>query len=165
MSFLPNGADSNGADPDALVTVRQANEQRLLGSQRSGTRFVAPGSATEGRFGLFEYTMTAHADGPGPHYHRGFGEAFYILSGELEVLANEVWTPAGAGDFVYVPPRGVHGFRNRSDDDVRFLILFAPGIARERYFEGLAELRAGGRTPTVEEIDAFAAEHDQFNIR
>ena len=49
--------------------------------------------------------------------------------------------------------------------DRRFLILFTPGAPREAYFEGLVELTGGGRTPTTAEIDAFALQHDQLNLR
>ena len=45
----------------------------------------------------------------------------------------------GHGDFLYVPPGGVHGFRNKADEPASMLMLFAPGAPREHYFEGLAE--------------------------
>ena len=60
----------------------------------------------------------------------------------------------------------MHGFRAAgSDVGARFLILFTPGIPRERYFEGLVELYAGGRTPSTAEVDEFALRHDQLNLR
>jgi len=44
------------------------------------------------------------------------------------------------------------------------LIVFAPGIARERYFEELAEIRRSGRTLDDEEwADLFAC-HDRVNL-
>jgi hypothetical protein len=59
---------------------------------------------------------------------------------------------------------GAHGFRNDSDEWVSFLILFAPGIARERFFSEMAELRRSGRTLTPEEMTAFYARHDQVMV-
>ena len=44
------------------------------------------------------------------------------------------------------------------------LILFAPGIARERYFEELAQIWTSGRRPTPEEMAALYARHDQVNL-
>jgi hypothetical protein len=59
---------------------------------------------------------------------------------------------------------GGHGFRNDGDEEVAFLILFAPGIARENFFAEMAELRRSGRTPAPEEMTAFYARHDQVMI-
>src|SRR3712207_4579667 len=151
MTYLPDPA-----------TVSRHGDQRSAGR----ARFVATGSQTRGDFGLYEFTLPPGAGGPGPHLHRTFSESFHVLDGELAVLAGAEWTRATAGDLVYVPRSGVHAFRAAHEDvGARFLILFTPGIPRERYFEGLVELHADGRQPTTEEIDAFALQHDQLNLR
>jgi quercetin dioxygenase-like cupin family protein len=144
-----------------------ATFSRRSGQRSAGrTRFVATGSQTRGDFGMFEVTMPPGGSGPGPHLHRTFSESFHVLEGELAVLDGDAWTTASAGDLVYVPRSSVHGFRAAGPDvGARFLILFTPGIPREDYFEGLLELHADGRTPTHEEIDAFALRHDQLNLR
>ncbi|GAB4081151.1 cupin domain-containing protein [Modestobacter muralis] len=147
--------------PDPATFSRQ-EDQRSAGR----TRFLATGDQTRGDFGLFEVTMAPGGSGPGPHLHRTFSESFHVLEGSLAVLANGGWTTAHAGDLVYVPRSAVHGFRSAGPDvGARFLVLFTPGIPREAYFTGLVELHAGGRTPSTEEIDAFALEHDQLNLR
>ena len=151
MTYLPDPA-----------TVSRRADQRTAGR----TRFVATGSQTRGDFGLYEYTLPPGAGGAMPHLHRTFSESFHVLEGQLAVLTGDEWTTAGPGDLVYVPRSGVHGFRAAGPDvGARFLILFTPGIPRERYFEGLVELHAGGRTPSDEEVDAFALQHDQLNLR
>ena len=58
----------------------------------------------------------------------------------------------------------MHGFRNDGDDPVSFLILFAPGIARERFFTEFAQMRRQGVEPAPEERVAFSARHDQVNV-
>jgi quercetin dioxygenase-like cupin family protein len=147
--------------PDPAVFSRR-DDQPSAGR----TRFVATGAQTRGDFGLFDVTMAPGGSGPGPHLHRTFSESFHVLEGSLAVLAGEEWTTAHAGDLVYVPRSGVHGFRAAGPDvGARFLILFTPGIPREDYFTGLHELTTGGRTPTTAEIDAFALQHDQLNLR
>jgi hypothetical protein len=45
-----------------------------------------------------------------------------------------------------------------------FYVLFAPGIARERFCGEMAELRRDGRTLTPEELTAFYARHDQLMV-
>jgi mannose-6-phosphate isomerase-like protein (cupin superfamily) len=129
------------------------------------TRFVAPGSITGGEFGLFESVIPAGAGGATPHYHTGFSESFYVMSGQLAVMTGRTWRVGGSGDFLYVPPRGVHAFRSVGDEPTRFLILFAPGAPRERYFQGLAEFAARDVPPSLAEIDSFARECDQVNLR
>jgi quercetin dioxygenase-like cupin family protein len=151
MTYLPDPA-----------TLSRRTDQRTAGR----TRFVATGSQTRGDFGLYEYTLPAGAGGATPHLHRTFSESFHVLEGSLDVLTGEEWTTAHAGDLVYVPRSGVHGFRAAGPDvGARFLILFTPGIPRELYFEGLVALHADGRQPTTAEVDAFALQHDQLNLR
>jgi hypothetical protein len=57
----------------------------------------------------------------------------------------------GGGRLLYVPEGGIHAFRNDGDAVARMLILFAPGIARERFFTEIAEIHASGRSLTTEE--------------
>ena len=149
------------ADP-SLVTVRTLAEHPLVGNgPTSSLRMVATGSMTGGRFGLVEYRVAPHSPGAAPHVHRTFSESFYVLSGALTVYAAGAWESYGPGDYALVHEGGAHGFRNDGDDEAAFLILFAPGIARETFFAEMAELRRTGRTLTPEEMTAFYARHDQ----
>ncbi|MCW2700269.1 MAG: Cupin 2 conserved barrel domain protein [Blastococcus sp.] len=151
-------------DP-ALVDVRTVAAHPLVSNGSTGSlRMVAPGAATAGRFGLVEYRVAPHSPGAEPHYHRTFSESFYVLSGQLTVYGAGEWQPLGPGDFVLVNEGGAHGFRNDGDEEAAFLILFAPGIARELFFAELAELRRSGRTLSPEEMTAFYARHDQAMV-
>ena len=125
---------------------------------------MGPGSATAGRYGLVEYRVAPHSPGAAPHFHQTFSESFYVVSGQLTVYAGGVWQPYGPGDYALVHEGGAHGFRNDGDEEAAFLILFAPGIARELFFSELMELRRSGRTPGVEEMTAFYARHDQVMV-
>ena len=75
-----------------------------------------------------------------PHFHRAMSEAFFVLSGTVRLYDGTDWVDGGPNDFLYVPPGGIHGFRNEADDRASLLMLFAPGAPREHYFEGLAQL-------------------------
>lgn len=149
--------------PDPVVTVYRAADPPDLAGPPS-VRFVAPGSVTAGRFGLFEYRMAARAPGPGPHYHRTFSESFYVLAGELTIYDGQGWSAFGPGDYVRVADGGVHAFRNDSEDETAFLILFAPGIARERFFIELRDIRLSGQVLDAREWVEFYARHDQVNL-
>jgi quercetin dioxygenase-like cupin family protein len=155
--------------PDrALVDVRTFDQHPLVDNgPASSLRMVAPGAVTKGRYGLVEYRVAPHSAGAAPHYHQTFSESFYVLTGELTIYAGGTWQPYRPGDFALVHETGVHGFRNDGDEETSFLILFAPGIARENFFAEMVELRTSGRTPadlTPEARRAFYARHDQVMV-
>lgn len=129
----------------------------------SPARFVAPGSVTNGQYGLFEYDVRPHG-GPRPHFHRTFSEAFFILDGTVQLYDGAGWVDAVVGDFLYVPEGGIHAFRNDGDVVASMLILFAPGIPRERFFTEIAEIYASGSTLSPEEWTEFYAGHDQYMV-
>ena len=131
--------------------ARDAVESLTYKTSGTHVRFVAPGSATRGQYGLFEWNMQPRTGGADAHFHRTFPESFFVTSGTVEFFDGSAWVPARAGDFLYVPMGGVHGFRARSDEPSSMLILFAPGAPRERYFQELAEIRHSGRTMSEEE--------------
>jgi quercetin dioxygenase-like cupin family protein len=139
------------------MSFRPASE---VGFTTATTRFVAPGSATNGEFGLFEWRMEARQPGARPHFHKTFSESFYVLEGEITLLDGEEWVTAGVGDFLYVPSHRPHAFRNDSDAPVRMLILFSPGIAREDFF---LEVR-DAKNLSPDELRAFYERHDQYNL-
>jgi quercetin dioxygenase-like cupin family protein len=130
----------------------------------STARFVAPGSVTQGEFGLFRWEMQPRAGGPAPHFHRTFSESFYVLAGTVRLFDGERWVEARDGDFLFVPRGGIHAFGNESDDPAAMLILFAPGAPRERYFIEQAEIAESGRQLSPEERTEFLARHDQFMV-
>lgn len=133
---------------------------------RTRVGHLATGATTGGRFGLYRWDMTgapttATVPAAG-HFHRTFSESFFILSGAVALYDGDVWRETGAGDFLFVPPGGVHSFDNRSGEPASMLVLFAPGAPRERFFAELAELVASGRELSVAERDEFWARHDQY---
>ncbi|WP_433172787.1 cupin domain-containing protein [Actinoallomurus sp. CA-150999] len=85
-------------------------------------------------------------------------ESFFILSGTMRLFDGDHWIDANPGDFLYVPPGGLHAFRNESGAPTSLLMLFAPGADREGYFEGITELG----DLNDEERARFFLEHDSF---
>lgn len=151
-------------DP-ALVDVRTLAANPLVSDGASSRlRMVVPGSATAGRYGMFEYHLAPRSPGAAPHYHRTFSESFFVLSGALTLYAAGSWQAYASGDYALVHEGGAHGFRNDGDEWTSFLILFAPGIAREQFFLEMAELRRSGRILSPEEMTAFYARHDQVMV-
>ena len=149
----------------AWSTSAPVADHPLVGDGSSGAlRMVAPGAVTAGRYGLAEYRLAPRSAGAAPHYHATFSESFYVLAGELTLYTDGAWRPHRPGDFAIVHEHGVHGFRNDGDQEAAFLILFAPGIARETFFAELAELHRSARELSGEEMAAFYARHDQVMV-
>jgi mannose-6-phosphate isomerase-like protein (cupin superfamily) len=151
-----------GTAGEASATFHDTADTHTLSMRATTARLVAPGSITNGQFGLFRWDMTPGAGGSGAHFHRTFSESFYILDGTVQLFNGIKWIDAKAGDFLYVPEGGAHGFHNASDAEASMIILFAPGAPRERYFEELAEISATGRTLSEEEWIELWARHDQY---
>jgi quercetin dioxygenase-like cupin family protein len=80
------------------------------------------------QLGLIESELLPGGGFP-PHVHDEYEEAFYVLSGEIEYLIDGVWTAAGSGSTVFIPPGSVHGFRNTTDLPARHLAIASPAIA------------------------------------
>lgn len=114
----------------------------------------------------------------GAHIHRHGQEIFYVLEGELDVLAFEPvsrtadwhdWESAtgerylrgGPGAFMWVPPGTPHAFANRTDQPVRmFFQSSAPG-GHENYFDELAAiLRDTHRPPGPAVIASLRERYD-----
>jgi quercetin dioxygenase-like cupin family protein len=78
----------------------------------------------------------------------------------VKIYDGEKWIDTTVGDFVHVPPGGVHGFRNESGEEASMLLLFTPGAPREEYFETL--FAGGTKDMTEEEKAAFYLRHDNY---
>jgi mannose-6-phosphate isomerase-like protein (cupin superfamily) len=132
----------------------------------SGTvgSFIATGSLTQGRYGLYRWDMPPNVGGASPHFHRTFSEAFYVLSGSPTFWNGSDWIRGEPGFYLHVPEGGIHGFLNSSEEPASFLILFAPGAMREGYFLALAESAASGHQMSKAEFEALCARFDQVNV-
>ena len=159
MSYLPYPEDRyNGATGEASATLRP---DATPGEIQRGTltaRYLATGAATDGQFGLYRWEMGPGRGGPDPHFHRSISESFYVLSGAVRLHDGHGWVDGHPGDFLYVPPGGVHGFRNESGEPASMLILFTPGAPREDYFE---RVHTVGQM-SEEDREEFFRRHDTF---
>jgi oxalate decarboxylase/phosphoglucose isomerase-like protein (cupin superfamily) len=135
-------------------TLDPAGGRRIRGGGVDATEKV---TMSDGAFtSTFEVVVPPGYD-VGAHVHRNGQEIFYVLAGELDVLAFEPvsrtadwhdWQSAtgerylrgGPGALMWVPPGIPHAFANRTDQPVRmFFQSSAPG-GRENYFDELAAI-------------------------
>ena len=77
-------------------------------------------------------------DGASPHVHRQHCDLFYVLEGEFTVLVgpDRTETAIRPGTLALAPPLVVHGFRNASDGEMRYLNFHAPGGGFAPYLRG-----------------------------
>ncbi len=150
---------------EASATYRPvATEPDLVYTSGTDVHYLATGARTDGDFGMYRYEMPASPSGPSAHFHRTMSESFYILSGSIRLYDGSAWVDTSPGDFLYVPPGGIHAFRNESGSPATMLILFTPGAPREGYFEELASIGASGRKLTPEEWTELYRRHDQYMV-
>jgi quercetin dioxygenase-like cupin family protein len=153
---------SEAPNTDAVLVTAGDVPSFQVGQTTAG--LVATGDRTDGHYGIFRWDMSAASGGASPHYHRTFSEAFYVLDGRISLYDGADWRPATSGDFLYIPPNGIHAFRNESDAPVSMLIVFAPAPPRQAYFRELAERIASGIQYSNADRTAFMARHDQFEV-
>jgi mannose-6-phosphate isomerase-like protein (cupin superfamily) len=85
--------------------------------------------------------FAAGQEGAGLHVHYEHSDLFYVLEGQVTVrlgLEDESLA-VPAGSLARVPPGVVHGFRNASDADMRYLNFHAPGRGFATYMRGLRD--------------------------
>lgn len=126
---------------------------------------------------MFEVVSIAPGFDVGAHLHRNAEELFYVLDGQLDLLAFEprIRTPAGwqrwesqagatvarggPGSVMYVPRGCPHAFANPGPGPARMIFLVAPS-GHERYQKELADLVAGAAGPLDTAIAELRARHD-----
>lgn len=161
MSFLSYPEPRYDRAEGEVSAAYRPGEQEPELTYPSGVQvdYLATGMATGGDFGLYRWTFGPNESGPGPHFHKTISESFFVLSGTVRLYNGEDWIEATPGDFLHVPPGGIHGFRNVEGEPASMLLLFTPGAPREGYFEGLADLQRGKQF-SDEELAEFYLRHD-----
>lgn len=102
---------------------------------------------TGGEFSTYTCTMPQH-DGPPPHTHVDFDEAFTVLEGALDVLVDGEWRTLNVGDSVFIPRGAVHTFRNSSNETTKFFAVATPG-GHEEFFFDACKLRPDDSMETI----------------
>ena len=174
------------------TTDAETGEKRSRGHTKDGL-IIPPGVGKVLKVGGAEFTFKVTAEQEattssfevvippgydvGAHVHGHQEELFYILEGELDLLAFEPlvrtegnwreWQSrtgarafhGGPGSMMFVPPGCPHAFANSGTTSVRMLFQAAP-VGHERYFEELVAILAKGGPPDPEVIAALRKRYD-----
>lgn len=112
------------------------NSSVQLGSL--GIRFIVDAADSNDTHTVIEVTVPPGSQMPVPHSHDAFEETFLGMHGVVSVTIDGQQHSLSPGDAVCVKRGQVHGFRNDSEDTVRFVAIAAPGIFGRPYFEEMA---------------------------
>ncbi|MFC5721432.1 cupin domain-containing protein [Streptomyces gamaensis] len=114
----------------------------------------------------------------GAHAHSRSEELFYVLEGELDILAFEPlvrtrdswreWESASGqrlvraepGTVIVVPPGCPHAFANPTGEPARMFFQASPPPDHERYFEELFEILRSGPQVDQEAVAELRARYD-----
>ena len=144
-----------GFDKAAIVAPEDAER---LGGDQNQLRMLTDASTTGGALSSLEVTLSTGSDGAAPHFHTKSSELFYVIDGELQVLADDEIRTVGAGGSIVVPKRMVHAFGAAPGVAARVLIVLTPGVERFDYFRLLGRIKDGEAT-----YDDLMASQDRFD--
>lgn len=121
--------------------------------------YKATAAETGGSFSLWEDIVPPGAGAP-PHTHSREDEAFYVLSGEIQIEFEGEAAPhrVGPGGFFFGARHRRHGYRNVGDEPARVLVLCTPSVGLDEMFAELDAATAEG-TPAIEKLAAICAKY------
>ncbi|MEU6581328.1 cupin domain-containing protein [Nocardia sp. NPDC046763] len=145
------------------------------GEQVQPTMTLKVGADHSDAWSAFEAEVPPGFD-VGAHWHGHAEEIFYIVDGELDLLAFHpeaeavgdwlTWQAAdgtpvyrgGPGSFMYVPAGCPHAFHNPGTTTARMLFMVTPA-GHEKYLAELSDLLLSG-SATTEAISELRLKHD-----
>lgn len=143
--------------PNHAEPVR-AQSVEVVGNDATSMHLLMDASDTAGALSTLEVRLNRGADGAAPHFHTRSSELFYLLEGELQVMAGDQITSLAAGDSLVVPRLMPHAFGATADSAARVLIVLTPGVERFEYFRLLALIQSGEAT-----LADLAAAQDEYD--
>lgn len=116
--------------------VINAGEGTSLSILTDQVRVLATSNQTNERYEVFEVSGPRDS-GPPPHCH-AWGEAYFVLEGEVDVCMGDQAVTAGPGAYVQCEGGAVHSFRIRSEG-ARMLVITDRRGASE-FFHDMAKV-------------------------
>jgi mannose-6-phosphate isomerase-like protein (cupin superfamily) len=127
---------------------------------------LIPGQQTNNAYSVLEAFILPGANPP-PHIHHREDELFYILAGDITIVAGAQTVRASAGTCVHIPAGTIHTFRNEGRAPGRMIIQYTPA-GFENYFStvGIPATHGDETAPPVtqEALARFQAYAAQFNL-
>jgi quercetin dioxygenase-like cupin family protein len=119
-----------------VLTQKEAKQLGLAG--RKSLEIVSGEKGSESvTLRLVEIPVPKTGEAPrGPHYHQGFEECIYVLSGEGRTCADSGEYPLTPGDTILIPSGEKHVTRNTGFEPLVLLCFFPVSDIRKGSVEG-----------------------------
>lgn len=148
-----------------LPLVSLAGEGEVFAMEAGSlVRFKILAKDTGGLLEMYERELPPRMIGADPHMHRTTTETFYVVAGTPTILCGTVEQDYSPGAIIVVPPNTVHAYHNHTDEAVKVLIAFTPGLGHEEFFRGLAVLKHGPRETYQAGLDALRLRFDSYSV-
>ena len=125
--------------------LHRAGQAPVLDVFGVAVRPLLGGDFTQGHCAIAHIECRPGRDAP-LHRHR-HGEAFFVLSGRVQVRCGDTTAELGPGDFVAVPPWAVHTFGNAGQEVATLLNVGTPAGHDLFFREADALARSGSFSP------------------
>jgi quercetin dioxygenase-like cupin family protein len=111
-------------------------------------RFLLTSSDCNGTMSVFEFSMPAKFQIPGPaHSNDGYEEMVYGLEGTLTWTVNNTDIQVGPGQALCIPRGATHRWANNGSVPAKQLTVISPGVMGPEYFRDVRQLLSAGGPP------------------
>ncbi len=117
------------------------------------------GGDTNQQVSLFKCVINAGTKMPVPHYHERFDETIYGVKGIVSYTVAGKSVDLGVGDSLFIPRGVVHGFENKTNETIEFLVFINPAVFGVTYFRDLAQVLNAGGPPDATKIKEVMSRH------
>lgn len=121
-------------------------------------RFLRSKHDTGGALDMFKMTVPPGAHMPVAHYHTGWEETAYGLTGTITFTVDGATHHVGPGETLFIPRGAVHRFDNLTGAAATCLSVLTPGVLGPEYFRELAQAVSGG-PPDAAVMQAIMRRH------
>ena len=141
------------------ISFTQPGQGEIFAAAGCTFRVLDDGTATSGRLGIVEITLSPGWGGPPEHVHREHDETFFLLSGTVRFTSGAQSHLATAGALVTAPIGVRHAFSNADADQPASLVCTVVPELYIGYFRELATLQPGpdGRLDPAQVFAIMAA--------
>jgi quercetin dioxygenase-like cupin family protein len=121
--------------------------------------FIVDADDSGGSITVFECVIPAGSKAAMPHSNDAFEETVYGLEGTSTWTIDGRTVEIGPGESACIRRGQIHGFENRTSEDVKLLAISTPGVFGPAYFRQLADILSGGRPPDPAAIGELMRRH------
>jgi quercetin dioxygenase-like cupin family protein len=122
-------------------------------------KFSLDANDTNQTMTMFTCSVKPAAKMVAPHYHKHFDETVYGLTGVVSYILDGKPVDVGPGEALFIPRGAVHGFENKQNGPIEFLVVCSPGVFGPQYFKDIAAVLAAGGPPDLNKIKQVMDKH------